>query len=112
LEEDLEIDTDEIINKLQFCSNLREQYEFMDKEGKQQLLNTCFSDVITWHGDLGTENDSNELHEHDPIEVVWNEPFRTLEKINPDEFVFRSMDCIKGSSVDTKVKVMETFPFP
>ncbi len=101
-EEAAAIDTDEVIKKLRYCSNLKTQYQQLDNEGRKELLSVCFREVVARRGKIKGKG-SNGFH------FVWNEPFTTLLELNIDEMVAQH-EAPKAAS--TNIKEMEAFQKP
>ena len=96
------LDTDEVIKKLRYCSNLKTQYQQLDNEGRKELLSVCFREINARRGEVKGEK-ANGIH------FVWNEPFTTLLELNIEEMVAQDEAKNMGS---TEIKEMEAFPKP
>jgi DNA invertase Pin-like site-specific DNA recombinase len=101
----IEYDTDETMDKLRFCCNLRDQYESLDDEGRRELLSVCFSKISAYRGDLET---GKKCRGTDGIQVIWQEPFTTLFEINLDELVIqdfeKSVNLTKVEEIEASLK--------
>jgi hypothetical protein len=100
-EKAIESDTDETMDKLRFCCNLRDQYKSLDDEGRRELLSVCFSKITAHRGDLKI---GEKLGGTDGMQVIWKEPFATLFEINLVELA--TQDFEKRTNL-TKVEEIE-----
>lgn len=101
-EEAAAIDTDEVIKKLRYCSNLADQYQQLDNKGKKELLSVCFREISAMKGNIKGKKPNG-------INVVWNEPFRTVMEFNFDEMVEEDEAARKAV---TDIKEMGASPKP
>jgi DNA invertase Pin-like site-specific DNA recombinase len=99
-EEAAAIDTDEVIKKLRYCSNLEDQYQQLDNKGKKELLSVCFREISAKKGNIKGKKPNG-------INVVWNEPFRMVMEFNFDELVAEDEAARKAV---TDIKEMGPFP--
>jgi len=118
IEESLETDTDVIVKRLTYCSNLREQYENFDIEGKQKLLKESFSDIMVMRGECRYDakkhmlGKKGKLEKIDYIDLEFDDPFNTLEQINIDELLDHWHEENEGVYDLTKENEMEASPKP
>jgi hypothetical protein len=91
LEQSLELDTDEVLDSLRYCSNLKEKYLGLDIEGKKDLLSTVFSKIEPWRGEFRIKAKRGRKFGRkvkvDHVSFEWNEPWKTLQLINLQELI-------------------------
>jgi len=86
-EEAKEIDTDETVDTLSLCCNLREHYLKLNLEDKQELLILCFSRINLMRGEYRMKKGKGKKMNMDSWHPVLNEPFQTLRSLKIDELV-------------------------
>ncbi len=104
-----EIDTDETVETLSLCCNLREQYLKLDLEEKQEFLILCFSKISLMRGEYRLKKGKGRKMNMDSWSPILNEPFQTLRSLKIDELVAHEE---KRNSNLTKIKDSIASPFP
>ena len=108
----IEADTDEAVQTLRYCSNLREQYESLDDSKKREMLSVVFSKVEALKGEYRLNKGKGRMFKPDQINFLWNEPFATLKSINLPELA-EQWERTKGKNIRlTKNNQTEASPFP
>ena len=88
LEDAKDIDTDEVVQALSICFNLKEQYESMDADKQRELLLLCFREITAHrkkkgkgrrkksdfngflHHTIGTLNSATCVHKISDLEMI------------------------------------------
>ncbi|MFC2166655.1 recombinase family protein [Acidobacteriota bacterium] len=86
-EEAKEIDTDETVDTLTLCCNLREHYLKLNLEEKQELILLCFSRISLMRGEYRLKKGKGRKMHMDSWSPILNEPFQTLRSLKIDELV-------------------------
>lgn len=108
-EEAKEIDTDDTVDTLSLCCNLREHYLKLDLEEKQELLILCFSKISLMRGEYRLKKGKGRKMNMDSWSPILNEPFQTLRSLKIDELVAHEE---RRNSNLTKIKDSKASPFP
>jgi len=108
-EEAKEIDTDETVDTLSLCCNLREHYSKLNLEEKQELLILCFSKISLMRGVYRLKKGKGKKMEMDSWSPILNEPFQTLRSLKIDEFVAQEEE---RHTYPTKIKDSKASLFP
>lgn len=87
LEEAKGIDTDETVETLSLCCNLREHYMKLNLEEKQELLFLCFSRINLMRGEYRLKKGRGRKMNMDSWSPILKEPFQTLRSLKIDELL-------------------------
>jgi len=82
-EEAEDVKTDEFVDTLVLCSNLKNQYEKLSAMKKRELIILAFKDIVAFRGKRKAVGKEVKL---DGLSFVWNEPFETLFSVGIEEF--------------------------
>jgi len=105
LEEAKNLDTDETVDTLSLCCNLREHYLKLNLEEKQELLFLCFSKISLMRGEYRMKKGKGRKMNMDSWHPVLNEPFQTLRSLKIHELLAHEE---KRNSNLTKIKDSKT----
>jgi len=87
LEDTKDIDTDEVIQNLSICFNLKKQYLSMEPEKQRELLLLCFRKIEAERKKTKFGRKKEKDFIGGKLYFQWNEPFRTLNLINWNEII-------------------------
>ncbi len=107
LEETKKIDTDEAVETLSLCCNLREQYLKLNLEDKQNLLDLCFSRISLMRGEYRLKKGKGRKMKMDSWHPILKEPFQTLRSLKIDELL--TLEKKKNISPTKENKTVSTF---
>ena len=112
LEDAKDIDTDEVVQALSICFNLKEQYESMDADKQRELLLLCFREITAHRKKKGKDRRKKSDFTGGRLDFVWNESFNTIDLINWEEMAHISPGTPKEKSKLSIAKDREAFPNP
>lgn len=100
-EEAKNIDTDETVETLSLCCNLREHYLKLNLEEKQELIFLCFSKISLMRGEYRLKKGKGRKMVMDSWSPILKEPFQTLRSLKIDEL----LDLEEANNIPlTKIK--------
>jgi len=106
LEETKDLDTDEIMETLSMCTDLKEQYEKLEPKRQRELLLWCFSNI---EAKKGLKLVADKRSEFTGMEFMWNEPFKTFY----EDKIFEEFKKLEEELAHiTKPKENKASPFP
>ena len=101
LESARDFDTDETIDALKLCCDLKSYYLSLPLEKQRELLSLCFSEISMARGTYRINNGKGKKVKLDSLYPIYNEPFKTLTEINIEEIVNAEED-VKRTITKTK----------
>jgi len=102
LEDARDVDTDEVMQSLSICFNLKKQYLSMEPDKQRELLLLCFRKIEADRKKTKKGRKAEREFAGGKLLFQWNEPFRTLNLINWEEIVHQE----KGnSSKDNNISI-------
>jgi hypothetical protein len=107
-----DIDTDEVIQNLEICFNLKNQYQKLNEEKKREMISLVFSEIKLFRDSRKIKQGKRAKSKSFRIDFTWNEPFNTVDLINWEEWAMESRKKEQSKSSLTKAKKKEASPFP
>lgn len=106
LEEMEKLKTDEFVDTLILCSNLKEQYEKLSDLNKRNLVFLAFKSITAKRGETKFTRKNDRPVVAESIEFEWNEPFNMLLKVGLKKLIpqLNDMDWEYDTEYQTRIE--------